>query len=57
MQVFAELDEKVQDQFNNYLAERGVTNELGTYLLVMTEDKEQREYMRWLNNVTAFVKQ
>lgn len=55
LQVFSELDDKVQAQFNNYLAERQVNNEVGEYLLALVQDKEQREYMAWLDRVSSFV--
>ncbi|KAK9802588.1 hypothetical protein WJX73_008556 [Symbiochloris irregularis] len=54
--VFSDLDEKLQAAFTVYLGERGVTEELGAYLVTLSEDKEQREYMHWLDNVTKFVK-
>ena len=54
--VFEELDEEVQRQFGEYLEERGVTAELGAYPLRLVHDKEQREYMYWLERVEALVK-
>ena len=56
MQVFEELDEKVQKGFQEYLEERGIDNELGDYLIAISEDKEQREYISWLDRVKNFVK-
>lgn len=41
-QVYAELDEQLQTDFSAYLAERGVTEDLGAYLLQLMHDKEQR---------------
>lgn len=55
--VYEELDEELQKQFEEYLAERGVTAEIGAFLLPLIHDKEQREYMRWLQSVHAFVAQ
>lgn len=53
--VYEELDEKLQAHLEHYLAERGVNEELGAYLLPLIHDKEQREYVRWLARVQAFV--
>lgn len=54
-QVFTELDDKLQQAFVDYLEERGVNAELGRYILDYAEDKEQREYMKWLEGVKIFV--
>jgi hypothetical protein len=35
---------------------RGVTEELGEYLRHLIYDKEQREYVAWLERVKSFVK-
>lgn len=51
-----QLDEQLQRQFKKYLDARGVNEELANYLLDLLEDKEQREYQRWLHNVEAFIK-
>ncbi|KAK9904699.1 hypothetical protein WJX75_000775 [Coccomyxa subellipsoidea] len=53
--VFTELDDKLQTAFVDYLEERGVNAELGRYILDFAEDKEQREYMKWLAGVKKFV--
>lgn len=49
--VFDELDEELQEQFVAYLEERGITADLGEYLMQLVHDKEQREYMDWLEKV------
>jgi hypothetical protein len=54
--VYEELDEKLQASFQQYLAERGVDEALGAYVLPLIHDKEQREYVRWLANVQAFLR-
>ncbi len=51
IQVYAELDEQLQSDFADYLTERGVTPELGAYLLQLMHDKEQR----WVVVRTFFV--
>lgn len=53
--LFEELDDEVQRQFTLYLEERGVNADLGAYLLRLVHDKEQREYMHWLEKVRDFV--
>jgi complement component 1 Q subcomponent-binding protein len=53
---FRSLDETLQKQFEKYLDERGINGELSNYLLDLLEDKEQREYIRWLKNIESFVK-
>ena len=57
MQVFSELDLKLQQAFTAYLEERGVNAELGRFVMDFSEDKEQREYMNWLQSVQKFLKQ
>ncbi|KAL3691087.1 hypothetical protein R1sor_004738 [Riccia sorocarpa] len=54
---FLQLDEELQDQFERYIKSRGVNKELISYLFNLLEDKEQREYMRWLQKVEQFVRQ
>jgi hypothetical protein len=52
---FEELDESLQDSFLSFLEERGITPELGEWLMHLVHDKEQREYMYWLEKVKHFV--
>jgi hypothetical protein len=54
---FLQLDEEVQNQFERFIKARGVNKELTGYLFALLADKEQREYMRWLQKVEAFLKQ
>lgn len=54
--MYQELDEKLQQAFEDMLSERGVTPELGEYLMRLSEDKEQREYMGWLQRVAEVIK-
>ena len=56
LQVYEELDEQVQAKFQDYLEERGINGALGEYLLAIADNKEQREYLRWLGEVDEFVK-
>lgn len=53
--AYEELDEALRGEFDQYLAARGVTPDLGAYLLRLVHDKEQREYTHWLERVHAFV--
>ena len=53
--VFDELDDAVQEALYAYLEERGITPEIGEYLLHLIHDKEQREYMDWLDKMTSFL--
>ncbi|BBM99459.1 complement component 1 Q subcomponent-binding protein, mitochondrial [Marchantia polymorpha subsp. ruderalis] len=54
---FMQLDEELQTQFEKYIKARGVNRELVSYLFQLLDDKEQREYMRWLQKVESFIKQ
>lgn len=53
---YDELDESVQEEFHKYLEVRGVDSDLANYIAEVHVDKEQREYTRWLENVSNFVK-
>lgn len=53
--VFAELDTTLQQGFYDYLEERGVTAELGLWLMEALSDKMSTEYMAWLQRVREFV--
>jgi len=52
---FAQLDENLQVQFERYLEERGINTALALFIPIYSEYKEQKEYIRWLNNVKNFV--
>ncbi|KAH7322871.1 mitochondrial glycoprotein [Stachybotrys elegans] len=52
---FGTLDEDLQILVERYLDERGVTQALGVFVPDYVDVKEQREYVRWLNNVKGFV--
>lgn len=54
--AYEELDEDLQAKFEAYLAERGINQDLAAYLLPLVHDKEQREYMHWLEEVEEFVR-
>lgn len=54
--VFEELDDNLKTGFHDFLKVRGVTAELGEYLRHLLYDKEENEYIGWLQNVQKFVK-
>ena len=55
--LYDELDERLQAEFEAYLAARGVDAEFGGWLAEFAGDKEQREYVAWLGKVKEFVSQ
>ncbi|KAI8819543.1 mitochondrial glycoprotein [Fimicolochytrium jonesii] len=55
--IFGDLDEGVQDQFHAYLEERGIKDQLATFIPEYVQYKEQREYQAWLENVSKFLKE
>jgi len=52
---FDTLDVGVQEEFEKWLNERGVNEGLATFVPEYSEFKEQKEYVRWLDNVKTFV--
>jgi hypothetical protein len=52
---YEELDDQVQTAFDAYLAERGIDAEFGEYLMKLAADKEQREYVGWLQKLHKFL--
>ncbi|GKT82649.1 regulatory protein SUAPRGA1 [Colletotrichum tofieldiae] len=52
---FGSLDEDLQILMERYLEERGITQALAVFAPDYIDVKEQREYVRWLNNVKGFV--
>eukprot|EP00434_Breviolum_minutum_P013874 symbB.v1.2.012235.t1/scaffold837.1/size158912/5 len=52
---FEDVDEKLQESFDELLAEVGVNADLCDFIDAMALDKEQREYIRWLKNVKSFL--
>ncbi|KAI0090296.1 mitochondrial glycoprotein [Irpex rosettiformis] len=52
---FDTLDVTVQEEFEKFLAERGVNDSLAVFIPEYAEYKEQKEYVSWLKNVKAFV--
>uniref|UniRef100_A0A7S1M8G9 Uncharacterized protein n=1 Tax=Alexandrium catenella TaxID=2925 RepID=A0A7S1M8G9_ALECA len=52
---FEDLDDKVQEAFDEYLAELGMSSEVCDFVDALAIDKEQREYVRWLSTAKKFV--
>merc|ERR1719450_371656 len=52
---FEDLDDKLQEALDEYLAELGMGSEVCDFVDAMAVDKEQREYVNWLKNVQAFL--
>eukprot|EP00927_Polykrikos_kofoidii_P014720 TRINITY_DN164_c0_g2_i1.p1 TRINITY_DN164_c0_g2~~TRINITY_DN164_c0_g2_i1.p1 ORF type:complete len:236 (+),score=52.10 TRINITY_DN164_c0_g2_i1:74-781(+) len=51
---FEDLDDKLQESFDEYLADAGLNSEMCDFIDAMALDKEQREYIRWLKNAKMF---
>jgi len=52
---FEDLDEKLQESFDEYLGDLGMGSEVCDFIDAMALDKEQREYIRWLKNTHKFL--
>lgn len=52
---FEDIDDKLQESFDEYLSEVGMNNEICDFIDAMALDKEQREYIRWLKLSKAFL--
>ncbi|KAF2660649.1 mitochondrial glyco protein [Lophiostoma macrostomum CBS 122681] len=52
---FSNLDEDLQILLEKYLEERGINTRMALFIPDYIDHKEQKEYIRWLNNVKNFV--
>ncbi|KAG2156899.1 mitochondrial glycoprotein [Suillus bovinus] len=52
---FDTLDVSVQEEIEKWLQERGINEDLAMFVPEYSEYKEQKEYVRWLDNVKNFV--
>jgi complement component 1 Q subcomponent-binding protein len=52
---FNTLDERVQAEFSEFLSSVGINEELGSFMQVLSVDKDQRLYLEWLRNVKKFL--
>lgn len=53
--TFEDLDEELQQGFSEYLEARKIDSDFGYFVLAYATDKEQREYVNWLNKLHDFV--
>ena len=52
--AFNSLDERLQSEFTDFLTSVGINEELMSFMNVMSVDKDQRLYLKWLKNVQNF---
>jgi len=52
---FEDIDDKLQEALDEYLAEIGMNNEVCDFIDASALDKEQREYLRWLKITKDFL--
>lgn len=52
---FGSLDDDLQVLMERFLEERGVNSAMAIFVPDYVDVKEQREYLRWLNNVKTFI--
>lgn len=52
---FEDVDDKLQEAFDEFLFEAGLTSSVCDFIDAMALDKEQREYIRWLNTANKFL--
>lgn len=52
---FAELDDKLQQAFTDFVVARGIDANLGQYVCRLVYDKEQEDYIAWLGKVKTFL--
>ena len=52
---YSTLDERIQTSMAEYLEGFGVNEHLCAFVEVMSLDKDQRLYMKWLSNLKDFV--
>jgi complement component 1 Q subcomponent-binding protein len=52
---FNSLDERLQAEYTEFLGSLGVNEDLGSFMQVLSVDKDQRLYLRWLKNMNQFL--
>ena len=52
---FNTLEEKLQEEFQNYFESLGINSELASFIQVLAVDKDQRLYINWLKQVNNFI--
>jgi len=53
--TFDDLDEDLQNGIASFLETRKIDSDFGYFVLAYATDKEQREYVNWLNKFHEFV--
>lgn len=53
---FVSLPEQVQKSLSDFLVESGLNQQTVAFIEVMSLDKEQRLYMKWIQDTQNFVK-
>jgi complement component 1 Q subcomponent-binding protein len=51
---FNSLDERLQSEFSDFFASLGINEELMSFINVLSLDKDQRLYLKWLKNLNEF---
>lgn len=51
---FNSLDERLQSEFTDFFTSLGINEELMSFMNVLSVDKDQRLYLKWLKNVNNF---
>jgi len=54
---FEDLDDKLQEAMDEYLAELGMCTEICDFVDAMAIDKEQREYVQWLKSAKSVLEE
>ena len=52
---FTTLDERIQTSLTEHLEGYGINEHLAAFVECMSLDKDQRLYMKWLNDVKVFI--
>jgi complement component 1 Q subcomponent-binding protein len=52
---FSDLEEGVQEGFLDYLEERKIDGDLAFFVLAHAREKEQKEYINWLETFESFI--
>lgn len=53
---FSDLDESVQTGFETYLDSKGVNDNLAEFIISFSEFKEEKEYRKWLSDLSSYLK-
>ena len=52
---FDRLDDSFQLAFSHFLEERGIDEDMSFFILSYSQQKEQQDYVDWLQKISAFV--